>query len=50
MFETCRVAQFPLTADQELPFPDWEMYIKVGPGPGVLPDDPQLSDAQASPL
>ena len=29
MFETCRVAQYPLTSNQELPFPDWEMYIKV---------------------
>ena len=29
MFETCRVAQYPLTPSQELPFPDWEMYIKV---------------------
>jgi len=33
MFETCRVAQYPLQPDQELPYPDWEMYIKVAPPP-----------------
>lgn len=29
MFETCKVAQNPLLAHQELPYPDWELYIKV---------------------
>ena len=29
MLETCRVMQLPLTADQPLQLPDWELYVQV---------------------
>lgn len=29
MFETCKVAQNPLQPHQEMPYPDWELYIKA---------------------
>ena len=28
-FETCRVAQYPLTESQPVQLPDWELYIQV---------------------
>ena len=28
-FETCRVAQYPLTDSQPVQLPDWELYIQV---------------------
>ena len=33
-FETCRVAQYPLTESQPVQLPDWELYIQVPAFPG----------------
>ena len=32
-FETCRVAQYPLTESQPVQLPDWELYIQVSVAP-----------------